>query len=180
MNNLLLEEIEYQVEKTSFGVWRRHLTPSGAFFAEFRSHRHFLGIPLLHYTRGICPETGRRIVARGVVAVGRVAVGGVAIGHASVGLLAIGQLGIGLLFGLGQAATGAMAVGQLGMGLLWGVGQVATGVVAIGQLGFGEYVLAQLGFGEHVWSQDAADPEAVEFFKSLPGRLADWVRGWFR
>ncbi len=133
MKNLLLEKVEYQIVKTRFGVWRRHLAPTGAYFAEFRSHGQVFGLPLLHYTRGICPDTGRRIVAKGVVAVGRLAVGGIAVGHASAGLVAIGQLGIG------------------------------------------EYVLAQVGFGEHVWSQEMADPVAVEFFRSLPGRLADWL-----
>ena len=71
MNNRLLEKVEYQIVKIRIGVWRRHLAPSGAYFAEFRSHGQVFGLPLLHYTRGICPDTGRRIVAKGVVAVGR-------------------------------------------------------------------------------------------------------------
>ena len=49
----------------------------------------------MHYTRGKCPETGRRIIAKGVIAVGRLATGIVAIGHASFGLIAIGQLAYG-------------------------------------------------------------------------------------
>ncbi len=71
MNNRLLEKVEYQIVKIRIGVWRRHLAPSGAYFAEFRSHGQVFGLPLLHYTRGIRPDTGRRIVAKGVVAVGR-------------------------------------------------------------------------------------------------------------
>ena len=165
--NRLLERVEYQVTKTALGVWRRHLSENGAYFAEFRSHGDLLGLPLIHYTRGICPDTGRRITAKGVIAVGRLAVGGIAIGHASMGLIAIGQAAIGLLFGLGQAATGMFAVGQLALATSVGLGQLATGEVAIGQLAWGEYVLAQVGYGEHIWSQDRADPEATAFFHDL-------------
>ena len=31
MKNVLLENVEYQIDKTSFGVWRRYLYPTGAF-----------------------------------------------------------------------------------------------------------------------------------------------------
>ncbi len=167
MMNLLLENIQYKIDKSRFGVWRRYIYPTGACFAEFKSYTTFFGWPFLHYTRGVCPETGKRVVAKGVVAVGRLAVGGLAIGQAAAGLVAIGQLGLGLLFGLGQASTGAYALGQLAIGVLFGIGQLATGAVAIGQLALGEYVLAQAGFGEHVWSTEHADPEAVRFFNQL-------------
>ena len=63
-------------------------------------------MPLLHYTRGICPETGKRVVAKGIVAVGRIAAGIVAIGQAAFGAIAIGQLALSLLFWIGQAAGG--------------------------------------------------------------------------
>jgi len=167
MSNLLLEDVEYRIQETRLGVWRRYLYPTGARFHEFKSHATFLGWPLVHYTHGICPDTGRRIVAKGVVAVGRLAVGGLAIGHASFGIVALGQLAIGILLGLGQAATGLAAAGQAAIGAFFGLGQLATGTVTIGQLGWGTYVLAQRGFGEHVWSSSMADPAAVEFFKSL-------------
>ena len=171
MKNLLLKNIEYKIETTHFGVWRRFLYPTGAYFAEFKSHATFWGLPLLHYTHGKCPETGKRIIAKGVLAVGRLAMGVLAIGHASFGLIAIGQLGLGLLLGLGQGATGLYAIGQVAGGLLFGLGQIATGEIAIGQIGFGKYVLAQIGYGEHVWSQKRADPVAIEYFKSLLARF---------
>jgi len=167
MENLLLERVEYQTETTHFGTWRRYLYPTGAYFAEFKSHSTFLGLPLVHYTRGICPETGKRIVAKGIIGVGRLATGILAVGQASFGVVAIGQLGLGLLLGLGQGSTGWIAVGQLAVGLYFGLGQMATGAVAIGQLGLGNYVLAQIGFGAHVWSTKGSDPEAIEFFKTF-------------
>jgi hypothetical protein len=165
--NLLLDEIAYKIDRTSWGTWRRFLYPDGRLFAEFVSHRRVLGLPLFHYTRGISPETGRRVIARGVVAVGRFAVGGLAIGQASAGVIAIGQASLGILFGFGQAATGLFALGQLAIAIIVGIGQFATGYVAIGQVAFGWYVLAQLGQGRFVWDTSTAAPAAKEFFERL-------------
>ena len=67
-----------------------------------------------------------------------------------------------------------IAVGQVAIGLRFGLGQLATGLTAIGQLGIGRHVLAQIGFGDYVWSTKRADPEAVEYFKSLLARIIDW------
>lgn len=169
--NLLLDDVEYKIERTARGVWKRYLYPDGRGYAEFTSHARFGEWPMIHYTSGISPETGRRKVARGVIAVGRVAVGGLAVGQAAFGLLAIGQLGVGLLFGLGQAAAGYYGIGQLALALEFGVGQLAAGATAIGQLGVGEYVLAQIGFGVHVWDQESVDPEARRYFVELWDRL---------
>lgn len=170
MKNLLLKNVEYQLETTNFGVWRRFVYPNGAYFAEFKTNAIFFGLPLLHYTCGKCPETGRRVVAKGVIAVGRLAMGILAIGQASFGIIAIGQAALGLLLGLGQGATGLYAIGQAAIGLMFGLGQIATGEIAIGQLAYGKYVLAQIGYGDYVWSMKRADPEAVTFFKSLSAR----------
>jgi len=173
MQNLLLEDVAYKIERTRWGIWRRYLYPSGAYFSEFKAHRMVWGLPLVHYTNGICPETGKRVVAKGVLAVGRLATGVVAIGQAALGVIAIGQLALGFLFGLGQGSSGVVAVGQIAFGMALGIGQLATGLTAIGQLGIGRQVLAQVGFGEHVWSTKRADPEAVEYFHALYERLLD-------
>jgi hypothetical protein len=168
MVNRLLEEVEYKIEETRLGVWRRYGYESGQFYHEFKSHASWLGLPLIHYTFGKCPETGRRVVAKGVVAVGRLACGIIAIGHASFGLVAVGQLALGLVLGIGQLATGLGALGQFGVGVLFGLAQFATGYIAIGQFALGKYVLAQIGAGRFVWSMTHADPQAIDFFKSLP------------
>ena len=167
MRNLLLERVEYKVEETPRGVWRRFVYPDGKYFAEFRSNTEVFGMPLLHYTRGICPETGRRVVARGFLAVGRRAVGVIAVGQASAGIIAIGQASVGIVLSLAQAGAGMLAVGQLAAGVLFGLGQLSTGVTAIGQLAAGQYVLAQLGFGQHLWTPEQADPVAVQYFRDL-------------
>ncbi|MBS0208340.1 MAG: hypothetical protein JSS27_05240 [Planctomycetes bacterium] len=166
---MLLEPIEYKFEETAWGVWRRFLYPDGKLFAEFRSHREWSGIPLLHYTSGKSPETGSLVVAKGIVAVGRVAVGILAIGQAAIGAVAVGQLGLGILVGLGQATTGAFCVGQLALGMVFGVGQLATGYVSVGQFAIGNYVLAQVGFGNHVWDARGAAIEAERFFRGIFG-----------
>jgi hypothetical protein len=168
--NLLLEDVQYVFDETSWGTWRRFVYPNGQRFEEFRSHRDWAGMPLLHYTYGVCPETGRRIMAKGVIAIGRTARGIIAIGHASIGLVAIGQLAVGLLLGLGQAATGAFCLGQLALGILVGVGQFSTGQIAIGQVAVGTYVLAQLGWGDHVVDTRGIDPIAKDFFLRFIGK----------
>jgi hypothetical protein len=165
--NLLLQDIEYQTTVTARGIWRRFLYPSGPLYEEFVSHRQVFGMPLLHYTRGICPETGKRRVAMGVIAIGRLAVGIIAIGHASAGIIAIGQAAFGVLLGLGQVSTGVFAIGQLAISLAFALGQAGVGSVVIAQFGFGHYVLAQLGFGVDVWDMRGASPEAQRFFEAL-------------
>jgi len=173
MSNMLLTEVEYKYDETAWGTWRSYLYPTGLLFREFTSRSHFLGWPLIHYTYGICPETGKRVVARGVIAVGRLAVGGVAIGQASLGLIAIGQAAFGLVFGLGQLATGIAAIGQAALAISFGLGQLATGTVAIGQIAIGEYALGQAAYGPHPWCVEYTDPAAKEFFMGL----AKWLRG---
>lgn len=156
MKNMLLESVEYRIEQTALGTWRSFLYPTGMLYREFTSHMAILGLPLFQYTRGICPETGRRKVATGVIAVGKSARGVLAVGQSAYGLMA-----------LGQTCVGVVAVGQLAIGLCLGLGQLATGYVAIGQLALGSYVLAQVGLGSHVWSMTSTSPEAKEFFQSL-------------
>ena len=41
MKNLFLENVEYKIETTNFGVWRRFVYPTGANFAEFKSDATF-------------------------------------------------------------------------------------------------------------------------------------------
>ena len=166
MQNVLLERVDYKVEETPFGTWRRFLSPTGFAYAEFTSRRRLFGLPLFAYTAGICPETGRRKMAKGVVALGKSALGVVAIGQLAIGLFPIGQFSLGLIFGLGQFSTGLLAVGQFALGGLLGFGQFTAGVVAIGQLALGWHVLAQKGVGVSVWSWS----QAADFFRNLLGQ----------
>jgi hypothetical protein len=168
MHNILLEKPEYKIVKTGLGEWHSFGYQNGTSFHEFKSNATWLGLPLIHYTYGRSPETGRRVCAKGVIAVGRLACGIIAIGQASIGLIAIGQLAIGFLLGLGQLSTGAAAIAQAAIGVYFGLGQFAAGYIAIGQFAFGKYVLAQSGAGEFVLSIARHDQQAVDFFKTLP------------
>lgn len=168
MPNQLLESVEYKIDKTRFGTWRRYGYIDGTSYQEFTSSASMFGMPLLNYTQGRNPETGRRRVARGVIAVGRLACGIVAIGHASFGLIAVGQLAIGVAFGLGQLAFGTVALAQFAIAAAFGLGQFAVGYVAIGQFVLGGYGLGQFGFGKFLWTMHHKDAQAVEFFKALP------------
>jgi hypothetical protein len=157
---------EYLTEESWLGIWRRHSYPGGATYSEFTSHSEFLGFPLIHITRGVCPETRRRKTARGFIAIGRKALGFVALGQLAVGVVAIGQACLGLI-SVGQAAGGYLTLCQGGFGWRLGIGQVVAGQTAIGQIAAGRYVLAQMGVGVHVWSTETADPEAVGYFRGL-------------
>ena len=168
MINTLLEKPEYKIVKTRLGTWRSFGYVDGTSFHEFKSDATWMGLPLIHYTYGRSPETGRRVCAKGVIAIGRLACGIIAIGHASIGIVAVGQLAIGLLFGLGQLSTGIAAVAQMALGVYFGLGQFTTGYIAIGQFAYGKYVLAQFGFGEFVLSMTQRDREAIDFFKTFP------------
>lgn len=168
MSNLLLEKVEYKIQETNLGTWRRYMYINGTSFHEFKSHGTMFGIPLIHYTYGRSPETGRRVIAKGIIAVGRIACGFIAIGHASLGLLAIGQLALGIIFGLGQLSSGIAALGQVAIGAYVGLGQFVTGYIAVGQFAIGRYVLAQIGLGEYVWCTGRTDPQALEFFRTFP------------
>jgi hypothetical protein len=171
MTNLLLDQVDYKIEETPRGTWKRYVYPSGGRYAEFTSRTTIFGLAFLHYTVGICPETGKRKTAKGFIALGRKAMGVIAIGQFAAGLVTFAQFGIGLLLGLGQFIAAPVAIGQLALALYFGLGQLATGDTAIGQLAYGRMVLAQMGMGEHVWSMRRADPEAVEFFRSLLSKV---------
>jgi hypothetical protein len=175
MRNLLLEKIDYKIEETPRGVWRRFVYPNGAYFAEFRSHLEMFGLPFIHFTRGICPETGRHVVARGVIGIGRMATGVIAIGQASAGVIAFGQASIGLTCCVAQAGAGLYALGQLALGWIFGIGQLATGTTAIGQIALGRYVLAQLGFGTYLWTHSHVNPIAVAHFQELWNRISSFL-----
>src|SRR2546423_7292757 len=118
--NMFRNDVRYVVQETDNGVWRRYLYPNGERFAEFKTHLKWGGTPLVHYTSGICPETGKRITAHGIIAIGRVASGIIAIGQFAMGLIAIGQLSIGLLLAIGQASFGMVCIGQLAVRLMFG------------------------------------------------------------
>lgn len=161
--------MDYKIDETARGVWKRYMYQNGKSYHEYTSYASVGTLPMVHYTYGICPETGRRKIAKGVIAIGRIAVGGIAIGQASAGVIGIGQASFGLIFALAQAAIGLTAIGQLALSIYFAIGQFALGYTAIGQFAFGHYAMGQMAFGNYVWHMKEAMPEAVEYFKGLVG-----------
>lgn len=137
--DLFHSDIEYEIVATAFGTRRRFVHEDGSTYSDFTSHIEWAGIPLLHSTSGISPETGRPITAYGIVAIGRFSIGLIAIGQVSLGVVAIGQLTLGVLLGVGQLAFGANAVGQAAIGMYCGLGQFACGYYALGMFSLGIY-----------------------------------------
>ena len=133
----------YKIQTTDYGVWRRHTYPTGKVYEEFTSHQHYFGYPLVHITKGICPETGRHKTAKGIIAIGKFATGAVAIGQFAAGFIALGQIACGLL-AIGQVCLGLFVLAQVAIALLVGIGQVATGIIAIGQVALGYFTLSQI------------------------------------
>ncbi|MEN6384351.1 MAG: hypothetical protein ABFD79_04055 [Phycisphaerales bacterium] len=157
MGNLLNKQPDYVITNTAWGQTRKYLYESGMLFKEFKSKMKIGSCPLVHISIGICPETGKRIWAKGIIAIGRKAFGVLAIGQLSIGVIAIGQLSIALGF----------ALAQLSIAGFFSVGQAAIGIVSIGQFAIGCYALGQLAYGQYVWSMSVKDFEAITFFKGL-------------
>jgi hypothetical protein len=162
MGNLLNIQPDYVITNSYWGQTRKYLYESGMLFKEFKSKMKIGSCPLVHISIGVCPETGKRIWAKGVIAIGRKAFGVLAIGQVSIGIIAIGQLSIALVF----------ALAQLSIAGFFSVGQAAIGLISIGQLAIGYYALGQLGYGRFVWSMSVKDFEAVTFFKGLWQRVS--------
>jgi hypothetical protein len=161
MGNLLNKQPDYVITQSCWGQTRKYLYESGMLFKDFESKFKIGSFPLVHITMGVCPETGRRLWARGVIAIGRKAIGVLAIGQLSIGVIAIGQLSIALVF----------ALAQLSIAGFFSIGQAAFGAIAIGQFAYGYYALGQIACGKYVLSMSTKDFEAVTFFKGLWGKL---------
>jgi serine/threonine protein kinase len=165
------------------GLLRRALTgyrryASGHSY-EFRSHRTFLGLPLVHVINGPRTPGARKRVARGWfascpdVAVGGIAFGsraygGFAFGGIACGILSWGGISLGLLFALGGIAVGSFAGGGISAGY-FAMGGCAIGRGAVGGLAIGEYAMGGEARGKHVITQSRRDLTEREFAIALFG-----------
>lgn len=129
---------------------------------QWRSKTEIKGWPLVHVARGIDPETGRPLVAKGVIAVGNIALGVFAFGGLALGGIAFGGVSMGLL-AFGGLALGLAAAFGGGAFSLW----LAVGGLAVSA----SYAIGGLALAPHALGGNAADPELLE-------RLQAWGR-WF-
>ena len=167
--NVLLDPdpVEYAVERTGFGVWRRHVSPGGRRFSEFTSHYRVGRWPALHMTYGRDPATGKKKTAKGVVAVGQWAVGVFAAGQFAVGVFVLAQFGLGLLLGVAQFGTGLVCVGQFALGGVFAVGQFAAAYAAVGMLAVGHVAVGLWGWGGAVCDMNGCDPVARQWVRTV-------------
>jgi len=76
-------------------VWRHYLYCTGRSLRSPGHIKRCFGQPIIHYTRGICPEPGKRIVVKEIVALGKLAPGVLAIGQLGFGKYVLGQICFG-------------------------------------------------------------------------------------
>jgi len=166
---------------SQFGLWR-----SGVPY-EYRSHRTWLGLPLVHVISGPRqPGQPRRMargwfasstdVAVGVIAGGRVAIGVIACGGVSLGLLfSWGGLALGALLSFGGISIAAFPFGGVAAGYL-AFGGVALGYGAVGGFARGVYAMGGDAAGQHVITEGARTLDEHEFFEGVLGFDLPWFR----
>jgi predicted Ser/Thr protein kinase len=129
----------------------------------YRSKATLFGLPLLHVTAGIDPQTGRARVAKGIIAVGGLAKGVVAFGGVAMGGFAFGGLACGVV-AFGGAALGLVSFGGLAIALIAALGGGAIAPVAIGGGAVGYWAFGGGAMGVHVFDAMTKDPVAGRFF----------------
>jgi serine/threonine protein kinase len=129
----------------------------------YRSKATLFGLPLLHVTAGIDPQTGRARVAKGIIAVGGLAKGVVAFGGVAMGGFAFGGLAWGVV-AFGGAALGLVSFGGLAIALIAALGGGAIAPVAIGGGAVGYWAFGGGAIGVHVFDAMTKDPVAGRFF----------------
>ncbi len=143
---------------------------------EYRSHRTFLGLPLVHVIAGHRMPGQPSRVARGWLAWSpEVAIGGIALGQRAYGGIACGGIACGVLFSWGGIALGllssfggiavaGLSFGGLSVGWL-AIGGAAFGYGAIGGLARGVYAMGGHPRGSHVISDEVKDLTPEQWFE---------------
>ena len=143
--------------------------PGVVFGYEYRSKTTLLGLPLVHIVTGprVDPAAGRLrlTVAKGVIAIGNVAFGVVALGGVSLGVVSFGGVAVGIA-----------SLGGVSLGLVLALGGLAIGLVAVGGAAIGWYAFGGGAWGAHALGGNAADDQAVDFFRKILGSIVDHVR----
>ena len=137
---------------------------------DYRSNATLFGLPLIHVTSGVDPETGKVRVSKGIIAIGGRAHGVLAIGGFATGVIAFGGGAIGLL-AFGGLAIGLFSFGGLAIALAFALGGGAIAPIALGGGALGYMVLGGGALGVHVLAANIQDPVAQQFF-------GHWGRAW--
>ncbi len=137
---------------------------------DYRSDATLFGLPFIHITSGVDPETGKVRVSKGIIAIGGRAQGVLAIGGFATGVIAFGGGAIGLL-AFGGLAIGLFSFGGLAIALLFALGGGAIAPIALGGGALGYMALGGGALGVHVLAANIQDPVAQQFF-------GHWGRAW--
>jgi tRNA A-37 threonylcarbamoyl transferase component Bud32 len=162
-----VSEVKRLVENIAATPADRH-QPAGPGYrinsgVDYRSKATLWGLPLLHVTSGIDPQTGRVRVAKGIIAIGDRAKGVVAFGGLAMGGFAFGGMAIGV-FAFGGGALGLVSVGGGVIALLAAIGGGAIAPIALGGGAIGYLAFGGGAIGVHVMDAATRDPLAMQFF----------------
>ena len=124
---------------------------------EYKSEAELFGLPLIHITRGIDPQTGAPRVARGIIAIGNIAVGVFAMGGLALGGITVGGASVGV-FALGGLALGGMTLGGLSIGVLLAVGGLAISPA---------YAMGGLALAPNYMGGNGTDPDFLRLLDRL-------------
>src|SRR5687767_12503735 len=64
---------------------------------EYKSETEFFGLPLIHITQGVDPNTGAPRISKGIIAIGQLAIGVFAMGGGAMGVVSFGGLSVGVI-----------------------------------------------------------------------------------
>lgn len=146
------------------------------FGSEYKSKKCIGDWPLLHFSFGLDPITGKPRAARGIIAIGNKATGVIALGGIAKGIVAFGGMALGVV-AIGGLGLGILTFAGLGLGLLFCYGGVAIGWLAYGgvAIGYGAvggwacgyYAMGGAANGVHKITNRLRDPDAQAFFNSF-------------
>jgi serine/threonine protein kinase len=125
---------------------------------EYRSHRTFLGLPLVHVINGPrLPGRPKRVAKGWLASSPEVAIGAIALGQRAYGGIACGGIACGVVFSFGGIALGLLSAfgGMAAAAFTWGgisvgyvaMGGIAAGYGAIGGIALGHYAMGGLPYG---------------------------------
>lgn len=151
--------------------------PTSPVHYEYRTRRTLWGLPLLHITSGIDPQTLRHRTARGIVAVSSgKAVGCIAIGSYAYGLFAFGAMAVGV-FAFGGLGFGVVTFAGFATALGLAIGGFALAPVVFGGYAIGLYGIAPAGLGPYLATNTHRIPQVDQFFIPLLEQHQNLVLG---
>ncbi len=131
---------------------------------DYRSKTTLFGLPWLHVTSGVDPQTGKVRVAKGIIAIGPIAKGFFAMGGRAYGAFAFGGVAIGGLT-FGGLGLGLFSFAGLAVGLIAALGGLVGAPIAVGGMAVGYQAFGGSAYGVHAYGPNVRDAAAQAFFE---------------